>query len=121
MKRSVYALILFALSTVSGNVDPSSEFNNNIIENLFEEFQLQNVAEPLAQPTAKQVNSELNTNIFNLLNEPSLLGGAADPSAEPSAEPTQAPSAKPSVGTSFIFPFEITFANFTRLLVSYHR
>ncbi len=122
MKHSVCALILFALSTVSGNVDPSSEFNNNIIENLFEEFQLQNVAEPLAQPTDKQVNTEYNQNIFNLLNEPQLLGGAADPSAEPSAEPTQAPSVKPSVGTPFIFPFEITFAaNFTRLLSSCYR
>lgn len=98
------ALVLFALSTVSGHVDPSSEFNNNIIENLFEEFQLQNVAEPLAQPTEV---AEYNKNMIkNLLDEPHLLdGGVVNPSAEPTAEPTLAPSVQPSVGAQSIFLF----------------
>lgn len=89
------ALVLFALSTVSGHVDPSSEFNNNIIENLFDEFQLQNAAEPLAKPTEV---ADFNKNMMkNLLDEPQLLD-VVNPSAEPTAEPTLAPSAQPSVG-----------------------
>ena len=111
MRRSVCALVLFALSTVSGHVDPSAEFNNNIIENLFEEFQLQNVAEPLAQPTAKQEFTEYNNNMMkNLLNEAHFLGGVMDPSTEPTAEPTQAPSVQPSVG------MQINFSNHNKFI-----
>lgn len=99
MRRSVCALVLFALSTVSGQVDTNPEFNTNIIESLFEEFQQLNVAEPSAQPTAEHLNVEYNKNIIeNLFDETQLLD-VTDPSAEPTAEPTIVPSAQPSIGT----------------------
>lgn len=90
MRLSVCALILFALSTVSGKVEPNAEFDNSIIENLFEEFQLLNVAEPSAQLIAEHPNTKGNINVVkNLVDEPS---------AEPTAEPTAMPTIMPSVG-----------------------